>query len=119
MNTQNERDPRITEAIRWMKQEIKRLAVWQIECKKSRRLKPKELTPEIRERFGIGKWDGGTHEVVRRNKGHITALLNLYLAARGKEYRHNVSNGAGIYYAAKQKEVLEKFPELDQLSAAA
>ena len=120
MDTQkDERDPRITEAIRWMKQEIKRLAAWQIECKKARKLKMVELTPEIREKFGLGQWCSGTQAVVVRNKGHITALLNLYLSARGKEYRHNVSDGTAYYYAQKEKELLAKFPELDQLNSAA
>lgn len=119
MNPQNERDPRITEAIRWMKQEIKRLAAWQIECKKARKLTKEQLTPEIREKFGIGQWSSGTQALVVRNKGHITALLNLYLAARGKEYRHNVSDGTAYYYAQKEKELLAKFPELSQLNTAA
>lgn len=83
--------------IKTMKEWLKKLAIAQKESKildrtlASYRSKNPGLPPNANLQGNLDKWRAtydSLHEFI--NKGTITHLLNAYLEARGKEYRHSI-----------------------------
>jgi hypothetical protein len=102
-----------------LKEKIKELSKKQTKLKKQRKTGPYDI---VRTSWGDvdfskmprkvkDSWD--TAEKVQRNKGIITAALNLYHEIRGSDYRHNIPEHASYDYHKAYKELKE---ELDTVT---
>lgn len=105
-----ERSPKYTAALHAIRDEIKRLASNQKKLKQLR--KPDVTVPaELAEELGLDRWMTPDQKIAT-NRGKITARLNTYLAARGKEYRHGVNPRSAPTYLAEMERLQQAYPEL-------